>query len=91
MDRVKAMADGMVGVNVFSPSKDALTQWEQLTKGGTRLSDDAVQGTMLFKENQTWINKMKKDGVTIMDIGADKTGTTSTFYEMEKKTVYNGN
>ena len=65
-----------------------MKQWDKLTKGGVHLSDEAVKGTKLYKENQAWIKKAHKSGKTILDIGNDGRKKTSTFYRMEQQTVY---
>ena len=93
MGRVKGAAsalktNGIKNVEVFSPSSNAMKQWDKLTKGGVHLSDEAVKGTKLYKENQAWIKKAHKSGKTILDIGNDGRKKTSTFYRMEQQTVY---
>ncbi len=93
MGRVKnaqsaLIENGVKNVEVFSPSKAALKEWGKLTKGGVHLSDDAVKGTKLFKENKVWIKKVNESGKTILDIGNDGRKKTSTFYKMEQNTVY---
>jgi RHS repeat-associated protein len=90
MGRVEGVGAGLKNAEVFQPSKEASEAWEALLEksGGKQLSDEAVQGTQLFKENQQWIDKVKKEGYDIIDIGADASGKASTFYSMEKKAVY---
>jgi RHS repeat-associated protein len=87
MAKVKEVATALKNAEVFIPSSAALKQWDKLLKDnlGKQLSEEAVKGTMLFKENKTWIEGVKKAGYDILDTGG---GTTSTFYNMEKETVY---
>lgn len=87
MDKVKMIASGVKNPEIFKPSEEALKQWNKLLADnpGKNLSDDVVKGTKIFKENQTWINNVKKEGYDILDTGG---GSTSTFYNMEKQVVY---
>ena len=87
MDKIKQIADGLVNAEVFKPTEDALKQWNKLLADnpGKVLSDDVVKGTKIYKENETWINMVKKEGYDVLDTGG---GTTSTFYNMEKKAIY---
>ena len=39
-------------------------------------------------KNVTWIQGVKDKGYNVIDIGADKSGKSSTFYNMEKLKVY---
>jgi RHS repeat-associated protein len=87
-DAAKALKAEGVKAEVFKPSAEALEQWGKLTEGGVHLSDDAVKGTKLYKENQTWIKNVNESGKTILDIGNDGRKNTSTFYKMEQNTVY---
>ncbi|HET6243766.1 MAG: hypothetical protein H0V01_05555 [Bacteroidetes bacterium] len=89
MTRVKGLGDE-IGANVFNPSKAAQKEWDDLLikSGGGKLSDDVVKNTKLHKENQTWIKQMKDEGATIIDIGSQQGKSKSTFYEMEKTTIY---
>ncbi len=93
MDRVKdaqgaLLKNGVDKVEIFKPSKPALKEWNKLISGGKHLSDDIVKGTKLYKENVKWINDINKSGKTILDIGGNGSGKTSTFYEMEKSIIY---
>lgn len=56
--------------------------------GGVHLSDDVVKGTQLYQENVTWIQNARNSGKTILDIGSDGRANPSTFYQMEKQTIY---
>ena len=87
MDKVKQVAEGIINPEVFKPSENALKQWNKLLADnpGKVLSDDVVKGTKIYKENETWINMVKKEGYDVLDTGG---GTTSTFYNMEKQTIY---
>ena len=87
--RVEGLAS-KVGGKTFSPSKEALKKWDKLLEqaGGKRLSDKAVKQTKLFKENKQWIEKMKNQGRTVIDIGSQSGRGKSTFYEMEKGIIY---
>ncbi|MEM9885468.1 MAG: RHS repeat-associated core domain-containing protein, partial [Bacteroidota bacterium] len=93
MKRVLGFADelgeaGAKNINTFKPSEGALKEWDELTEGGKYLSDDLVKETKIFKENKQWINEAKESGSTIVDIGDDGRKKASSFYEMEKQTVY---
>ena len=68
-------------MNEFNALKSGLKQ-------GERLSDDVLKGTKMFQENAKWINNANKSGKTILDIGGNGSGKTSTFYEMEKSVIY---
>jgi hypothetical protein len=84
MDRVNKVAAGLLNAEVFNPSEAAQIQWKKLLADnpGKQLSDDVVKGALMFKQNVDWINKVKKEGYDILDIG----GTNpSTFYNMEKR------
>ena len=93
MERVKdakgaLIENGAKGVEIFTPSRAAAKEWAELTKGGVELSDDVVKNSLLYSENQTWINSVKKSGKTVLDIGSDGRANPSPIYEMEKSTVY---
>jgi len=93
MGRVKdakgaLLENGAKNVEVFQPSSDAMKEWNALTAGGEYLSADMVEGTMLYKENVNWIQQATQSGKTILDIGNDGRAMESTFYQMEKQTVY---
>ena len=89
MDDVIKVADE-IGAEVFEPSPAALKEWDDLVKdaGGAHLTDDVVKETKLFNENKEWIKTKKEEGYNILDIGENSSGNKSTFYEMEKETVY---
>ena len=74
--------------SLFSPTESAMAEWNNLTSGGAHLSDDVVKGTQLYQENATWIQNVRDSGKTILDIGSDGRANPSTFYQMEKHTVY---
>lgn len=44
--------------------------------------------TAIVQENQKWIKQMKDEGRTLIDVGSEAGKGKSTFYEMEKSTVY---
>jgi len=92
MDRVEGLADE-IGAMTFKPTQQAIQEWNDLLEqaGGKHLSDEVVMKTSLFMENQRWINKAKEEGRTILDIGSQSGKGNSTFYEMEKKAIYEGN
>jgi RHS repeat-associated protein len=94
MDRVKTVANGLVNAEVFSPSAEALAEWNTLLEQnpGKTLADDVIKSTKMFKENVSWIQGVKKAGYNIIDIRVRLSGeSTSTFYNMEKETVYGSN
>ena len=90
MERVRTVAGGLKDAEVFNPSKKAVNAWNKLVEdaGGKHLSDEVVKSTQLYKENVKWIQEVNEKGYNILDIGADKSGTSSTFYNMEKVKVY---
>jgi hypothetical protein len=93
MGRVGAARDALIengakNVEIFNPSDKAMAEWNSLTSGGVHLSDDAAKGSLLYQENAAWIKNVTESGKTILDIGHDGRNATSTFYEMEKQTVY---
>lgn len=87
MDKVKQVAAGLKNAEVFKPTEAAETAGRQLLKdyNGKTIPDEVVKTTQIYKENVGWINDVKKAGYSILDTGG---GTTSTFYNMEKTTVY---
>lgn len=87
MDRVRAFANE-IGADYFKPSKEAIEEFDLLKKGGVRLSDEALKETKMYKENLEWITKKKNEGYDILDIGSDASGKNSSFYNMEKSTIY---
>jgi RHS repeat-associated protein len=91
MGRVETLASGLKNPEVFTPTKEALKEWNSLLakNEGKQISDEVAKGTKIFKENETWIQGVKEKGYDIIDIGADGSGKSSTFYNMEQKIVYN--
>jgi RHS repeat-associated protein len=82
------LESGVKNVEVFTPSAPAMDEWNALISGGKHLSDDVVKNTMLYQENVNWIKKATESGKTILDIGNDGRVIESTFYKMEKQTIY---
>jgi RHS repeat-associated protein len=75
----------------FKASDAATDQWKNLKEqyNGQQIPEETVKQTMMYRENQDWIQKAKEQGATVIDIGTDPTAPgTSTFYEMEKTTIY---
>lgn len=91
MDRVKSVAGNLANAEIFTPSTGALKEWNEIVGkySGQQVPTNIVQGTQLFQENSAWINKVKKEGYNVLDLGADKSGSSSTFYNMEQQTIYN--
>lgn len=89
MEDVEKIAKAVPGAEIFKPSTAAQKEWDQLLKdaNGGHLSDDVVQGTKVYKENQSWIQKIKDDGYNVIDLGVKEGAAPSTFYNMERKTV----
>jgi len=87
MEMVHKVAAGLKNAEVFEPSKEALKQWNKLLKDytGKQIPDGIVKETAIFKENVKWINNVKEAGYDLIDAGG---GNTSTFYNMEKETIY---
>ncbi len=87
MDKVIKVAEGLRNPEVFKPSENAIKQWNKLLADnpGKILSEDVVKGTQIYKENESWIKMVKSEGYDVLDTGG---GSTSTFYNMEKQTVY---
>jgi hypothetical protein len=92
MDRVKGLGQHLgakEGDELFKMSEGASKQWDNLLKQyDQRIPDDIVKNTKGYAENQKWIKQMKSEGRTIIDIGSQSGKGKSTFYEMEKSTVY---
>lgn len=49
------------------------------------LKDNELVATRVYRENVKWIDKIKKEGYTIIDVGNPKSKAQSVFYEMEKR------
>lgn len=90
MDRVKSVAGNLSDAIIFNPSQSAQKEWNQLLEqyGGKQIPDEVVQGTQIFKENTQWIQNVKKEGYNVIDIGADGSGKSSSFYNLEQQTIY---
>ncbi|WKZ76174.1 MAG: hypothetical protein QY303_04595 [Vicingaceae bacterium] len=92
MDRVKGLGKHLgakEGDGIFKMSDDALKEWNSLRKQyDGAIPDDVVKKTKGFAENQKWIKQMKDEGRTIIDVGSEAGKGKSTFYEMEKSTIY---
>ncbi|RLE31262.1 MAG: hypothetical protein DRJ61_11570, partial [Acidobacteria bacterium] len=78
-------------VKTFEPSDAAENAWEELMRdypGG--VPDDEAVKSLMYRENEAWIRKIKGAGYTIFDVGELPGMSVSTFYEMEKAGVYGG-
>ena len=54
-----------------------------------RIPDDVLKESEMFKANQTWIEQMKQEGYTIIDVGNPNADSTSSpFYDMETRIVF---
>lgn len=52
---------------------------------GERLDKSSI----LYKENEKWVNKLKSEGYEIQDIGnPNKVIESSIFYDMEKGQIF---
>jgi RHS repeat-associated protein len=89
-ERVEEVSRGLKNAEILKPSKDAEKAWGKLLNDykDKQIPDEIVKGTQLYKENVEWIEQVKKKGYDILDIGPNKSGTSSTFYSMEKSKVY---
>lgn len=79
-----------IDARFFAPSKDAVADWNKaieinIARGGNGwLKPHEVKQTLTFKENFEWIQKLKNEGYSVIDIGFKKDlNDTSVFYEME--------
>jgi hypothetical protein len=60
---------------------------ELLRKHGDWIPDEAVQKSLKYSFNKSWIQKAADDGHTIIDIGNPSNAGFSPFYEMEKQEI----
>ena len=68
-------------------SESAQKEWTSLKEfyPNGRIPDEVVPNTLMFKENEAWIGKLKSDGYSVVDSGNPLQMGRSVFYEMEKE------
>lgn len=92
--RVEPVADYLrtqgLEVDTFKVSRAARAQWneELVAQYPDGVPDEVAKTSLMFKENQAWIEKVRREGYTILDIGEGAAPNRSTFFEMEKQAVY---
>lgn len=71
-------------------SKKAQDDWDDLKKiySGGIIPYDVVKTTLLYKENKAFIQKMKEEGYTFIDLGNPIGADPSAFYDMEKLLIF---
>jgi hypothetical protein len=81
----------------FEPSKKAWDQFlDRVEKYRTSigsetayLPDNLVKNTVMYKENLSWVTKLREKGYTVLDIGnPNGLNDPSVFYEMEKGLLF---
>ena len=86
--RVSPVANA-IGGETFAASKAATEQWlDLMTAHGNKVPDEVARSSLMFKENRAWIEGVKQQGYTILDVGAPQGVAEGTFYTMEKGVVY---
>lgn len=75
-------------VEIFSEdriSKAAKDGWRDLKADHSPhlIPDEKVRNSLMYRENQAWIKKIREEGYTIVDMGNPKGQTASIFYDME--------
>jgi RHS repeat-associated protein len=74
-------------VKTFSTSAAADAEFAGFKqKYGNNIPDNVLRRSKGFAENKAWIERMKREGYTIMDIGGDE--ATSIYFKMERDVVY---
>jgi hypothetical protein len=71
-------------------SEGAQSQFERLTAGGRRLTNQELVQTKIFQENKAWAASLRQQGYTVVDLGYTNPGKQgfSPFYTMEKRTIF---
>jgi hypothetical protein len=71
-------------------SQAAIDDFKIKTENFTKeLSEAELKATSMYQENKSWIEKMKSQGNTIVDVGnPNNEATVSYFYDMEKKIIF---
>ncbi len=97
MDKAVApYARGLEGegynAETFEPSASAQREWAALRDDypSSRIPDDVIPQTQMFKENQAWAEKLANQGYTVVDVGNPSGQGASPFYEMEKQVLFSG-
>jgi hypothetical protein len=49
---------------------------------------DLVKGTQSYKENKEWVESLKKDGYSVLDLGNPTKADPSAFYDLEKEVLF---
>lgn len=62
----------------------AAEDWDSLREKWGKIPDDIVETSEMYKLNQRWIEGLKKEGYSVIDLGNPKNSGKSLFYEMEK-------
>jgi RHS repeat-associated protein len=101
MNRVRAVANHLGGAEVFERGVagvdelgDAFDRFDRVArrwkaKGYERVPDHIAKRTKLFRKDGEWIEKLKREGYTIIDIGVDpKAAHASVWYMMEELVLY---
>ena len=83
------LARGMK-VETFRPSTKAEKKFNDAAElYGGRIPYDEVKKTMGYQENKTWIERIKAEGYTIIDIGNPTNSLkASAFYDLEIETIF---
>jgi hypothetical protein len=55
------------------------------------LPDDIIKNSVVFKENMKWVQKLKDEGYTIVDIGNPNNKGSSVYYDNEVKLAFKHN
>ena len=67
----------------------AKDQWRELNQNERKLSYEEVQATRLYQENSAWVNRLKENGYTVVDLGnPNNFPDASAFYDMEILTSF---
>jgi RHS repeat-associated protein len=76
-------------IETFQASEEAQSACRGLLdKYKGNVPDEIAKGSQIFKENQTWAQKIKKEGYKVLDTGLGTKDAKGTFYKMETKTIF---
>lgn len=78
-----------VKAETFQASKEALKEWNLVSKNGTvNVSDEVAKTLKIYKENSEWVDKIKNEGYKVLDTGLGTQDGKGVFYGMESKKIF---
>jgi hypothetical protein len=97
MEQVEKYAQGLESQGYKSEvfagkqvSEAAGYEWTQLKQAyaPNRIPDSQVRESLMFREKKAWVEKLRDEGYTVVDIGNPTQQGLSPFYEMEKGILF---